>query len=215
MPDLVRSLTALFALFLSLVALLGGTTGTPTVPIGQLPLLDRYSEVRIEGMLVDLWERDDGSEVLVLLDASAGATAKVFSACGVASQPSSYAFIGDVLRITGELGSSSPSPTIYARSDGISLVTHAGQVMSVTILSRYWRLLEGDRFELAGTLAFDESSGSARLFDSSRSRSIALRCDTPLGILADKDVIVKGILRFDSNHMSLFIEVESVSEAVR
>ena len=210
-----RVLAFTFVILLSMIALLGGHANAPMVPIRQLHSMDQYSEVRIEGMLVDLWVRDDGSELLVLLDPSGAATAKVVCACGVTEQPSSLVGVGDILRVRGELAGVPASPTIYSQSDWITVIKTAEHVLSITVLSRNWPLFQGDRLDITGVLVLDDISSSARLFDSSGKRSIALRCDGFPGRFTGSEVIITGILRFDSYDMSLFIEVESISEAPR
>lgn len=208
-----RALVAAFALLLGSMAVLGGSAVPPLVPIPKLASMDQGSEVRVQGMLVDLWKRDDGAETLVLLDPVAGATVDIYCSRGVRDQPSSQVGIGDLLAVRGELAGTGALPSIYARSDGVEVVKTSEHVLTVTMLARNWPLFEGDRFKIAGILEYDPDSGSSRLFDSSRRISIALRCDGPITELGGREVLVDGTLSFDSCHMFMYIDVESLSAA--
>ena len=208
-----RALTVVFAILLSTMAVFGGPASPPLVPIADMSSVDPGSEVRVEGLLVDLWKRDDGSETLVLLDPRASATVKVFCSLGVRDQPSAYARIGDLMLVRGEVASKASVPAVFAESSEVVVVEAAEYVLTVAVLARSWFLFEGDRFRISGVLAFDPVSGCARLFDSSMRSSIELRCEGGISFMAEESVIVDGTLEFSSSEMALYIVAESISRS--
>ncbi len=195
------------------MVILGGSSSPPLVPISKLASVDGGTEVRIQGLLVELWSRDDGSEALVLLDAASQATARVYSSQGIDEQPSRRAGIGDLLLVQGEVSGALPSPAVYSQSDSIAVLRAADLVMTVDILADCWTLFEGDTFRICGILATDTSTGSSRLFDSSGERSVALHFPELVESLSGSRVVVEGRLLVDECHMFIYMDVESISRA--
>lgn len=200
-----------FMVLLGAMAAVSAPASTPLVPISKLSLVDTGSEVKVQGLLVDLWRRDDGAETLVLLDPREDATVRVFCPRGVGNPLSGHAHIGDMVVARGEVSSAGPSPVIYADGDGVEIVEEAGSVLTVTILARSWSLFEGDQFAITGVLEYDPFTGSARLSDSSLRSSIELRHDESMSRFGGLTVTVGGTLVFDTSRMSLYLDVESVS----
>lgn len=183
------------------------------VSISSLASVDDGSDVRIEGILVELWKGDDGSETLVLLDPSSQATARVRCARGIAELPTARAGIGDLLLVRGEVAGTALPPALYAKSEDVFVLRPSELALSVTMLADYWPLFEGDRFKIYGQLIADPSSGAARLSDSSGQTSISLHCPGPVEAPPGSRVLVDGRLLVDKCHMYLYIEAESISRA--
>jgi len=201
-----------FASVLSVMILLSSCSSPPAVPLSRLSSVDEGTEIRALGLLVDLWVRDDGSERLVLAEPQARAMLTVICSPGVREQPSAYARIGDQLEVTGELFHARSTPTIYVRSDDVRMLRPSESVLTVGILASDWRLFEGDEMRIRGFLQKDWLTGGYRLFDSSKEHGIALEYGgEDIAPLLGHEVLIEGVLRFDTSSMSLVIIIHSIS----
>jgi hypothetical protein len=202
------------ALALSLCALVGlGILGEyPEVDISDLPGIDSGTTVVITGFLTDLWVYDSGSESLVLCDEETDSVVKVMCTPGVAPMPSTYASIGDELRIVGDLSSNLNPPTMFSSGDGISLVRKSTEAMTLDLLSSHWGLFEGDRLTVCGVLVECGEPPVWKLFNEEGTRSVPLSFSepTPDG-LTGREVEVVAILKLDQSTMSMYLQVHSIN----
>ncbi len=208
-----RVIALLLACLLSSVVVLGTTSSPPEVAISQVARLEDGMRVRVSGLMVDLWVYESGAESLVLADPERGCSVKVVSSPATRPQPSEYADIGDKLCVIGEISKTGFAPTIFARSDEISVVEESEDVLTVDVLARNWNLFDGDCIRIRGILAFDGLGIGPRLFSCDMNSSLALSmgwidASAYLGEL----VLVTGVLGFDSRILSLTLSVKGVSD---
>jgi hypothetical protein len=209
-----RIITTILSVLLGGMVLLSSTSSAPFVRISEISLLDDGQEAATSGILVDIWVFDGGTESLLLTDVANGAVLKVISSPGVKPQPSSYLDIGDEVRIMGEVSNSKGLSIMYSSSDRINLKSASEYVVTVELLSRSWRLFQGDEFRVCGLLEADASNESLRLFDTDMDHSIALRSEgLDVSHLMSKKVMVEGILKLDSNSLNFYIDAGSISIA--
>lgn len=202
----------LLACLLSSMVMLGSSSSPPEVTISQIPQLEDGMKVRISGIMVDLWRYESGTESLVLAEPGCGLTVKVVSSLASRPQPSKYADIGDELLVSGELSKSGQAPTIFARSDGISVAKESEDVLTIDLLAENWMLFDGDCIRVKGLLDYDGLNMNLRLFSFDTSTSLTL---TMGGLDAEAFIgsrtVVTGVLRFDPRTMSIVLLVKSVS----
>jgi len=191
--------------------LLGSNATPPTVAISQVPQLEDGMRVEIVGMLVDIWRYESGAESLVLSEFDGGSSVKVLSSKGIRCQPSQYADIGDELHIIGELSKSGLAPTIFAKSDDISVSRESEQYLTVEVLTNCWELFEGDSIRIGGILDLDGFSSSPRLFSFGMNCSVALITGAlDFESFLDDRVEITGVLHFDGRTLTLVLMVSSI-----
>jgi hypothetical protein len=206
-----RVIALLLACFLSSVVMLGKGATPPEVPISQVQGLEDGTEVRVCGLMVDLWEYESGAESFVLAEPASGRTVKVVSSPAGSPQPSEYADVGDELRVRGELSKAGFVPTIFTKSDRVSVSRESEDVLDVDVLGRNWQLFEGDCVRLGGVLLMDGLDIGPRLFDRDMRCSLAISMDGfDVASYLGGGVIVTGILGFDSRTLSLVLAVRGI-----
>lgn len=192
--------------------MLGTTSSPPEVAISQVSRLEDGTEVRISGLMVDLWVYESGAESLILAEPDGDHTVKVVSSPAARPQPSRYADIGDELCVIGEISKTGSVPTIFAKSDEISMVEESEDALTVDVLARNWVLFDGDCIRVGGILAFDGLGTGPRLFAYDMSCSLALSTGgLDAGAYLGERVLVTGILGFDSRILSLMLSVKGIS----
>jgi hypothetical protein len=206
-----RAVALSLVCLLSSMILLDSGSAAPGVTISQVPQLEDGMKVRLSGLLVDEWQFESGSESLVLAEPSGGSSVKVISSPGMRPQPSQYAELGDELQVTGELSKSGLVPTIFAKSDDISVSRESEQVLTVDILIGCWRLFEGDCVRIKGLLDFDGLGIAPRLFGFGMNCSLALDIGgLDVDAIMGHRVVVTGILHFEFRTSALVILVRSI-----
>jgi len=206
-----RIIALLLACFLCSVVMLGHSASPPDVPISQIPQLEDGMEVRVSGLMVDLWEYESGAESLVLAESDGGHTVKVISSPATRPQPSEYADVGDKLRVVGELSKTCFLPTIFTRSDGISVIQESEDALDVDVLARNWHLFDGDCIRIGGVIGLDGFGISPRLFGYDMNCSLALSMGGfDASAYLDERVLVTGVLAFDSRMLSLVLSVKGI-----
>ncbi len=206
-----RTIAVVLVSLLSSLVLLGSDAEPPLVAISEVQRLEDGMSVQLSGLLVDDWTYESGSESMVLADPAGVATVEVITVPGARPQPSQYANIGDELLVAGKLSKSGQACTVFAKSDGITVLRTSDEVLTVDVLMRTWRLFEGDCVRIRGVLGSDGLQGSVRLFSSERNCSIAL---DPGGLAVDgligTDVLVSALVRFDFRISALTLLARSV-----
>jgi len=205
-----KRVTILLAVLMGGMVALSAGSSPPLVPLSSVAAFDEGSIVEVEGIIVDIWVRDDGSEALVLGDAASGAVLKAICYPGTAPQPSMYATIGDLLRVRGEVAFAGDQPRLITSSDDVSLEEESEEILDPNVIAASWQVLEGDRISVSGILSCSPS-GAYRLWDDKRTSSLML--DGDLGVLvrfAEQRVVVSGVLSLDGSTLSLVLSVDTV-----
>jgi hypothetical protein len=207
-----RVIALLLACFLSSLVMLGSGASPPEVPISQILGIEDGTNILVYGLMVDLWGYESGAESFVLAEPESGRTVKVVSSPAASPQPSEYAQVGDELRVSGELSKTGFVPTIFTKSDRVSLTRESEDVLGIEVLGRNWHLFEGDCVRVGGILLMDGLGVGPRLFDLGMRSSLALSMDgfDAASYLGER-VIVTGILGFDSRTLSLILTVRGIS----
>ncbi len=193
------------------MVMLGKDASPPEVPISQIQSLEDGTEVRVCGLMVGLWEYESGAESFVLAEPNDGRTVKVVSSPAASPQPSEYADVGDELRVRGELSKAGFVPTIFTKSDGVSVSRESEDVLDIDVLGRNWQLFEGDCVRIGGVLLVDGLGTGPRLFDRDMRCSLAISMDGfDVDSYLGSRVVVTGILRFDSRTLSLVLVMKGI-----
>jgi hypothetical protein len=207
-----RIIALLLACLLCSVAMLGNDSSPPEVAISQIPRLEDGLDVRIAGLMVDLYEYESGVESFVLASPDGGNTVKVVSSPAARPQPSEYADFGDRLCVIGEISKTGLVATLFTSSDKVSVIQESEDALTVDILARNWNLFEGDCIRVGGILNFDGLGIGPRLFGYDMNCSLALsmgRIDASAYL--ERRVLVTGILGFDSRILSLVLSVKGIA----
>jgi hypothetical protein len=191
--------------------LLSWSARAPCLEVSSLSGMDDGQTVLIRGLLVDLWVNDGGSESLVLADREDATSVWVFVSQALRPQPSSYAHVGDELRVCGNLAISRSGMSLYSDSDSVVLLTRAEQVLTVGMLSSHWELFLGDDISVSGVLLQPVASAGPRLFDNDLEHSISLGLDDGWDAqLLGQSVTVVGMLVIDENSMALVLQARAI-----
>ena len=206
-----RVIALLLACLLCSVVILGNASSPPEVTIALIPHLEDGLDIRISGLMVDLYEYESGAESFILAEPDSGNTVKVVSSPATRPQPSEYANLGDRLRVIGELSKTGFVPTVFTSSDEVSVIQESEDALTVDILARNWNLFDGDCIRVGGILNFDGLGIGLRLFGYDMNCSLALSMG---GIDAspylDMQVLATGILGFDSRILALVLSVKGI-----
>lgn len=199
------------AALLACMATLSWTSEPACLDVASLGGLDDGQEVLVRGLLVDLRTNDAGSESLVLADRTVMATVWVFVEKALGPPPSSFADIGDELRVAGNLAISRAGATLFSNSDSVSLMMEAEHVLTVQSLSSHWELFLGDEVSLRGILVQKSYSEGPRLLDLQEDCSLAVRAtgEWDIGLLG-LSVAVSGRLMLDECTMTIVLEAHSI-----
>lgn len=192
--------------------MLGNGASPPEVPISQIMGIEDGANILVYGLMVDLWEYESGAESFVLAEPGSGRTVKVVSSPAASPQPSEYAQVGDELCVRGELSKAGFVPTIFTKSDRVSVSRESEDVLEIEVLERNWHLFEGDCIRVGGVLLMDGLGIGPRLFDHDMRSSLAMSMDgfDAASYLGGR-VIVTGILGFDPRTLSLILTVRGIS----
>ena len=193
---------------LSSLVLLGSSSEPPIVHIYDISSLEGGTIVEFIGLLVELRVYDSGTERLVIADAEDGCTIRVVCSDGICPQPSSYASIGDELKVIGKISSSDDGALVFTNSDRITMMRGSETVLSVRTVTSNWVLFEGDTIRINGVLETDGFDSSPRLVECSGGFSIAVgSCQVGLDGLIGQSVIVTARLDFNYRTGSLVLAV--------
>lgn len=194
------------------MVMLGNDASPPEVPISEIMSLEDGAKVLVHGLMVDLWEYESGAESFVLAEPEGGSTIKVVSSPATTPQPSEYSQFGDELRVRGELSKTGFVPTIFTKSDSISLSRESEDALDIEILGRNWHLFEGDCVRVGGLLLMDGLGIGPRLFDHDMRSSLAMSMNGfDVASYVGERVIATGIIGFDSRTLSLVLTVRGIS----
>ncbi len=176
----------------------------------MLSSLDDGTPVVVGGVVVESWSSDSGSRSIILADIEAGSTVRVTYMLDASSRDLEL-HIGDEVCASGQLEVSGGSPVIWSQPSQVLVTKESQEVVTVSLISRAWDLFVDDRFHTRGVLT-TTSGDTYRLMDAHGGTSIAL----VLGLAdasryAQKTVVVDATLRLDSETMSFFLEVHSIS----
>jgi hypothetical protein len=206
-----RVLAFILMAVLAGMMMLSWSARMPCLEISSLPGLDDGQTVLVQGLLVDLRVNDGGSESLVLADREGAASVWVFVSQAIRPQPSSYAHVGDELRVVGSLALSRSGMSLYSDSDSVVLLARAEQVLTVGGLSSHWELFLGDDISVSGVLMQTVASSGPRLFDIDMERSLSLSLDGGWDDqLLGRTVTVIGRLVLDEESMSLVLQATAI-----
>jgi len=206
-----RVLAFILMAVLAGMMMLSWSARMPCLEISSLPGLDDGQTVLVRGLLVDLRVNDGGSESLVLADREGAASVWVFVSQAIRSLPSSYAHVGDELRVVGNLALSRSGMSLYSDSDSVVLLARAEQVLTVGALSSHWELFLGDDISVSGILMQTVASSGPRLFDIDMERSLSLSLDGGWDDqLLGRTVTVIGRLVLDEESMSLVLQATAI-----
>lgn len=192
---------------LASLVLLAGSSAPPAVSVSELMALGEDTSVTVYGILVSLRSYESGSEVLVLTSQAGEATVKVVCAPGPSAPPSAYVSIGDMIEVSGDCAFEDTMPTIYCPFGSVRVAHPSEDVVTVSMVSVSWHLLEGDRFCISGVCKFVD--GSPRLFDESGCVSASMRLDRGVEAVEGK-VAVDCTLVMDASVLALVLEVHQV-----
>jgi len=210
-PITFRVLAFILLAVLAGMMLLSWSARMPCLEISALPGIDDGQVVLVRGLLVDLWVNDGGSESLVLADREGAISVWVFVIQAIRPQPSSYAHVGDELRVAGNLALSRSGMSLYSDSDSVVLLARAEQVLTVRTLSSHWELFLGDEVSVSGVLMQAVASSGPRLFDSDMEHSLSLGLDDGWDDqLLGRTVTVVGTLVFDEESMSIVLQAHAI-----
>lgn len=207
----LEALAVVVVVALSSLACLGLTSDVPEIELSAMGFMDEGQEVATKGLLVDLHKYDGGFESMVIAAPDGQAALRVFVSQGLRPQPSTYARIGDSLRVTGSVSSSDSEITLYSSADAVFLETRSEKALTVSTLSEAWQLFLGDELRLRGVIVRPLASEGCRLYDAGFSCSIALTgaWETPGAVVALEAVVV-GRLMLEEAAMSLVLDVSDV-----
>lgn len=208
----LEALAVVLVVTLSSLICLGLTADVPEVELSAVEFMDEGQEVAARGLLVDMREYDSGFESMVIAAPDGCATLRVFVSQGLRPQPSTYARIGDSLRVLGSVSSSGSEVTLYSSADGIFLEARSETALTIGILCDAWQLFLGDELRLRGIAVRPLASEGCRLYDAGFACSLALTgaWEGPAGAAVALEVVVTGRLRFEEATMSLALEVTDV-----
>ena len=207
-----RIIALLLACFLSSLVMLGRGASPPEVPISQILDVEDGTNILVYGLMVDLWGYESGAESFVLAEPGSGRTVKVVSSPAASPQPSEYAQVGDELRVRGELSKAGFVPTIFTKSDRVSVSRESEDVLEIEVLGRNWHLFDGDCVRIGGVLLMDGLGIVPRLFDHDMRSSLALSMDGfDASAYLNERVIVTGILGFDHRTLALILTLRGIS----
>lgn len=210
-PVTFRVLAFTLLAVLAGMMMLSWSARMPCLEISSLPGIDDGQAVLVRGLLVDLWVNDGGSESLILADRESATSVWVFVSQATRPQPSSYAHVGDELRVAGNLALSRSGMSLYSDSDSVVLLARVEQVLTVGTLSSHWELFLGDDVSVSGVLMQTVASSGPRLFDSDMEHSLSLNLDDGWDDqLLGRTVTVVGRLVLDEGSMSLVLQAYSI-----
>lgn len=211
-PRTVRTIALFLAAFLACMTMLSWPSEPPCVEIASLGGLDDGQTVLVRGLLVDLRTNDGGSESLVLADREESATVWVFVGKAIGPPPSSYANVGDELRVVGNLAISRSGLSLYSDTDSIVLLAKSEEVLTVSTLSSHWELFLGDEVRVKGILVQTVAYEGLRLFDSDQELSLAVSPSCIWdGRLLGLSVVVSGRLVLDMSSMRLALQAHEIN----
>ncbi len=209
----IRTIALLLAASLACMTMLSWSSEPPCVEIASLAGLDDGQRVLVRGLLVDLRVNDGGSESAVLADREGSATAWVFVSKGIAPQPSSYANIGDEIRVSGSLAMSRSGASLYSDSDSVALMAKSEEVLTVISLASHWELFLDDEVHVRGVLVQTAAHEGPRLFDALKECSIVVKSASPIDdSLLGRSVVVSGTLLLDESSMKVILEADAIHE---
>lgn len=201
---------------LSSMVCLGLGADPPLVEPGSVRMMDDGAEVVVRGLLVDIRTYDSGFESIVVSSWDGLSTLRVLVSQSLGPQPSEYARIGDTLRVFGRISNTGAEVVLYCEGGFVSVETRAESTLTVSTLSKTWRLFLGDELRLHGVIISPLASGGLRLFDEDLGCSIELRgVSTPLSGHLPVDVVLAGTLRLDGSSMVLYLDVHALALALQ
>jgi hypothetical protein len=183
----------------------------PFVSIPSLDSLDAGAVVQTAGLLVEVHTWDDGSETMVLVDPMSGDTVKVICRRAVKDQPSSYASIGDELKVQGEVFGLQVPRNLYTNSDKVVLLHRCEYVLTVDSLATCWQLFQGDDVSLRGVLLrTDDPDGLAlRALSGDTQLTVRYRHQIDSGLLGT-EVLSQGTLVFEGSSLQVVLLAELI-----
>lgn len=212
-PSIPRPGSLAIALLVSLSSImgLGLEAEPPEVDPASIRLLDEGQEVVARGQLVDLRRYDSGFETLVIASQDGQSTLRAQVQQGLRPQPSTYARMGDVLRILGRVSDTGSGVVLRCDGDSISVEARAETVLTVRSLSQTWHLFLGDELRIGGYIMASSSSEGLRLYDRDFLCSILLTevADFEPSAVSSEAVVV-GHLGLDSSSMRMFLRVADI-----